>query len=117
MSSVWPDVQGQGGAVEALAQQLAAQEGRDPAGAGDDLQDPGDDVVFQLRQHLGDRGGFPGLAGGRADQPGRDGGAAVGRPGPPALAARCPGWLGRGRPLAARGPGCCGAGGWVRMWW
>jgi hypothetical protein len=46
------DVQGQARAVQALAEQVPAEERRDAAGAGDDLQDSGQDLVLQDRQHL-----------------------------------------------------------------
>ena len=46
-------VQRQGGTVEAFAQEVAAQEGGDAAGAGDDLQHLGQDLVLQHFQHLG----------------------------------------------------------------
>ena len=75
-----PDVEREGGAVEAFAGQVAAQEGGHAAGAGQDLQDLGDDLVLQAGQHLSDRGGLPGLlglTGGAADQTGRNDRAAV----------------------------------------
>ncbi len=63
------DVQRQRGAAEALAEEVAAQEGGDPAGAGDDLDDPGQDLLLQPGQRLGVRrppgrvGGVGGAAG------------------------------------------------------
>jgi hypothetical protein len=60
------DVQREGGAVQALAEQVPAQEGGDAAGAGDDLQDGGQDLVLQHRQHLPRPAGLPGLRGGVA---------------------------------------------------
>jgi len=42
------DVQRQGRAAQGLAEQVAAQEGGDSPGAGQDLQDLGDDLVLQI---------------------------------------------------------------------
>jgi hypothetical protein len=67
------DVQRDGRAAEGLAQELAAQEGGGGAGAGDDLQDLGDDLVLQAGQRLGGQLGLPGRA---AGQPGGHGGGA-----------------------------------------
>jgi hypothetical protein len=62
------DVQRQGGAVQALAQEVAAQERGGPAGARDDLEDPVQDLVLELGQRLGDRRGVLGLTRSAADQ-------------------------------------------------
>ncbi len=51
------DVEREGGAGQGLAEQLAAQDGGGAAGAGDDLEDLGQDLVFQLGQGGGGRGG------------------------------------------------------------
>ena len=72
-----PDVQGEGGAGQGLAEQVAAQEGRGAAGAGDDLQDLGQDLVFHLGQRVSYCGGLVGVAGGGAGQLGGDGGSGV----------------------------------------
>jgi hypothetical protein len=47
-----PDVQRERRAIQALAQQVPAEEGGDPAWPGDDLQDGGQDLVLQHGQHL-----------------------------------------------------------------
>jgi hypothetical protein len=70
------DVQRDGRAAEGLAQELAAQEGGGGAGAGDDLQDLGDDLMLQPGQRLGGHGGQLGLPGRAAGQPGGHGGGA-----------------------------------------
>jgi len=44
-----PDVQRQRRPAQALAEQVAPQEGGCPAGAGDDLEDLAQDLLFQLR--------------------------------------------------------------------
>jgi hypothetical protein len=72
MSSVWADVQREGGPVEALSEQVPAQEGRCAAGAREDLQDLGQDLVLQVGQRVRDHRGLLGLASGAADKPGRD---------------------------------------------
>src|SRR5579875_3323623 len=51
------DVQRQRGAIEAFPEQVAAQEGRDPARAGDDLEHLGQDLLLQHRHDLGVRPG------------------------------------------------------------
>src|ERR1700722_13160276 len=113
------DVEREGGASQGLAEQLAAQGGGGTAGAGDDLQDLGQDLVFQLGEGGGGRGGdlcgLLGAAGGGAGQPGRDRGGA-GQPGGDRGGAV--GVLGSGVGLGARagrdcgavGDGVCGAG-------
>jgi hypothetical protein len=69
-----PDVQGEGGAGQGFAEQVAAQERRGAAGAGDDLKDLAQDLLLQLGQGVGDCGGVFGVAGRGA---GRDGGGGV----------------------------------------
>ena len=63
------DVEREGGAGQGLAEQVPAQEGGGAAGPGDDLQDLGQDLVLQLGQGVGDRGGLLGVAGGGGGQP------------------------------------------------
>ncbi len=54
------DVQRERGAVQALAEQVAAEERGDAAGAGDDLQDGGQDLVLEHGHHLRRPGGLRG---------------------------------------------------------
>jgi hypothetical protein len=64
------DVQRQGGAVQAFTEQVPAQERGDAAGAGDDLDGGGQDLVLEHGQHLRGRpGGLPGLPGGVLARP------------------------------------------------
>ena len=102
-----PDIEREGGAGQGLAEQLAAQGGGGTAGAGDDLQDLGQDLVFQLGQGGGGRGGdlcgLLGAAGGGAGQPGGDGGGAL------ASWAAMWSWV-PGPGLRCRRRGVCGAG-------
>src|SRR5580700_453453 len=72
------DIQRQGGPGEGLAEQVAAQERRGAAGAGDDLQDLAQDLLLHLRQRGGDLGGDLGVAGCGAGQPGGNGGGGGG---------------------------------------
>jgi len=65
------DVQRQRRPVQALAQQVAAQERGGAARPGQDLQDSAQDLLLQPGQHLRHRRGLPGRA---AGQTGRDGG-------------------------------------------
>src|SRR6202041_99608 len=66
------DVEGEGGAGEGFAEQVAAQVGGGAAGAGDDLEDLAEDLVFHRGQRLCGGGGGLGVAGGGAGQPGGD---------------------------------------------
>jgi hypothetical protein len=95
---------------------VAAQDRGGGAGAGDDLQDLGQDLVFHRGQRLRGRvrgcGGDLGAAGGAAGQPGRDRGADVrGVLGAGAV-------LGGGPAGASAGSGASWPAGaaWVRSW-
>jgi hypothetical protein len=72
MSSVCPTSSGREGPPSPLPSRFRAQERRDAAGPGDDLQDLADELLFQPGQDLRDRGGQVGLPGSLADQPGGD---------------------------------------------
>jgi len=81
-------VQREGGPVQPFAEEIPAEERGDAAGAGDDLQDGGQDLVLQHRQHPRRPAGLPGRAAGLWPDPAGASGPS-GLAGPPVRSGAC----------------------------